>query len=84
LVDVLLCGGVAALDSKRAVEGSRVLERMGEGRVRSDARGVWTQRFETAGMCSAGRAHAARGAAVRAQERNKDTDERMIIRIKYV
>jgi hypothetical protein len=76
---VLLCGGVAALDSKRAVEGSRVLERMGDGRVRSDARGVCTQRFRTAGMCSTGRAHAVRGAAARAQERNKDTDERMMI-----
>ena len=78
---MLFCGGVAALDSKRAVEGSRVLERMGEGRVRSDARGVWRQRFEITGMCSAGRAHAVRGAVVRAQERNKDTDERMVVKI---
>lgn len=77
-VDVLFCGGVAALDSKRTVEGSRVLERTTEGRVKVDVRGVCMRRFEAAGMCSAGRTQSARGAVVRAHVRNKDTEERMM------
>lgn len=77
-VDVLFCGGVDALDSKRAVEGSRVLERMIEGRVRFDVRGACMRGFEAAGMYSAGRAQAARGAVVRAHVRNTDIEERMM------
>ena len=76
---MLFCGGVAALDSKRAVEGSRILERTIEGRVRVDVRGVCMRRFEAAGMCSAGRIQVARGAVVRAHARNKDMEERMVI-----
>lgn len=81
---MLFCGGVDALDSKRIVEEIRVLERIVEGRVRADVRGVWMRRFETAGMCSAGQTHAARGAFARAQERNRDMDERMKVKIEYV
>lgn len=42
------------------------------------------RRFDAAGMCSAGQAHAARGAAVRAQERNNDNEERMLSKMMQI
>ena len=74
----MFCGGVDALDSKRATNGGRVLERTIEGRVNVDVRGVCMRRFEAAGMCSAGRTQAARGAIMRARVRNKDIGERIV------
>jgi hypothetical protein len=74
---VLFCGGVDALDSNRAVDGSRVLGNTTDGRVEADVRGVCMRRFEAAGMCSAGRAQAAGGAVVRAHVRKNDMEERM-------
>lgn len=76
---MLACSGAAEVDSKRHVGITRARERMGEGRVAGDARGVWKSRFADAGMCCAGDALNVCGAEARATARNKEGEGRIAI-----
>jgi hypothetical protein len=61
------------VDSQRTAHGTRALDRIGEGRMAVDVRGVQKSRFEAgAGMCCA------RGAAERIAARSNEMAGRIV------